>query len=236
MRKKKLADVSKLKTEEEKFRALELGCHVCKKEFGLFNRKHHCRACGEAVCGGCSANKKEVKVSLWGNEKGKVDPKSKKRVCDLCFRGEKIVEQHKVEKALAEAGDAYSTLDSEENILMEGLNGMWSVTKTAGKGLAKGTELVGTGLVKGTVAVGTGIVDGTVEVTKGTGKVLLQSGKAVGDLFGSSKYTLEVPITRVYGKRFIDRPVVDRSCSRQLSRVEMEVERERAERAGEKND
>ena len=234
MRKKKLADVSRLKTDEEKFRALELGCHVCKKEFGLLNRKHHCRACGEVVCGNCSLNKKVVKVSLWGNEMGKVDPKKKKRVCDLCFRGEKIVLQHKVEKVIAEAGDAYSTLDNDENILMEGLNSIWGVTKTAGMGLAKGTELVGTGLVKGTVAVGTGLVEGTVEVTKGTGNILLQSGKAVGDLFTASKYGLEVPVTRVYDKRFIDRPVVGRSFSRQVTTVEQEDER--ARRAGGKED
>jgi serine/threonine protein kinase len=29
-------------------------CHVCKGSFSLFNRRHHCRACGEVVCGPCS--------------------------------------------------------------------------------------------------------------------------------------------------------------------------------------
>ena len=30
------------------------GCMLCGKDFGILNRKHHCRACGWAVCGDCS--------------------------------------------------------------------------------------------------------------------------------------------------------------------------------------
>lgn len=175
------------------------------------------------MCGDCSKNKMIVKVAMFGSERGKVDPRKKKRVCDACFSGEKVVEQHEVEKVIAEAGDAYANLSHEENALIEGFNSMWSVTKTAGKGIAKGTEMVGTGIVKGTVVVGTGLVDGTMEVTKGTGKVLTQSGKAFGSLFNASKYTLEVPITRVYHKRFIDRPVVNRSFSRQVNKTEVKT-------------
>ncbi|CCI41613.1 unnamed protein product [Albugo candida] len=30
------------------------GCHICNKRFSVFRRKHHCRACGEVICGTCS--------------------------------------------------------------------------------------------------------------------------------------------------------------------------------------
>ena len=30
-------------------------CFVCEKTFTLFNRKHHCRLCGEVICQHCSA-------------------------------------------------------------------------------------------------------------------------------------------------------------------------------------
>mmetsp|Transcript_23044 Transcript_23044/g.35071 ORF Transcript_23044/g.35071 Transcript_23044/m.35071 type:complete len:89 (+) Transcript_23044:3-269(+) len=30
------------------------GCTACHKEFGIFLRRHHCRACGRLVCGDCS--------------------------------------------------------------------------------------------------------------------------------------------------------------------------------------
>lgn len=29
-------------------------CHICNKRFSMFRRKHHCRACGEIICGKCS--------------------------------------------------------------------------------------------------------------------------------------------------------------------------------------
>lgn len=31
-----------------------VGCQICKKEFGLTFRRHHCRACGKIVCAYCS--------------------------------------------------------------------------------------------------------------------------------------------------------------------------------------
>ncbi|EOD13637.1 hypothetical protein EMIHUDRAFT_49505, partial [Emiliania huxleyi CCMP1516] len=30
------------------------GCNICQKKFGLLRRKHHCRLCGEVICGDCS--------------------------------------------------------------------------------------------------------------------------------------------------------------------------------------
>jgi predicted RNA-binding Zn-ribbon protein involved in translation (DUF1610 family) len=30
-------------------------CYECGAEFGLFNRKHHCRVCGRVFCGRCTS-------------------------------------------------------------------------------------------------------------------------------------------------------------------------------------
>ncbi|GMH62010.1 hypothetical protein TrST_g14157 [Triparma strigata] len=211
MRKKRAAEAAKLKTKEEKFRVLEEGCLICKKEFGLFNGKHHCRSCGDAVCSACSTHRKVVQVAVFGGDKGKQSDK-KKRVCDLCFRGEKVIDQKKVEEAVAHADE-----DENENAIIEGFNSMWNVTKKAGKGVATGGELIGKGLVKGTVAVGSGLVEGTDTVVRGTGNALVKTGSVFGSLFDNT-YTLEVPVERINNKKFIDRPMVNRSFSTKSSK------------------
>jgi hypothetical protein len=48
-------------------------CSVCHVEFTVYNRRHHCRACGNVVCGACSSHRIELKS-------GGV----KQRVCDRC--------------------------------------------------------------------------------------------------------------------------------------------------------
>ena len=54
-------------------------CCVCKAEFkGFFNRKHHCRECGEVVCGDHSTKRKFLP---------NIHPTKKQRVCDDCFAG-----------------------------------------------------------------------------------------------------------------------------------------------------
>ena len=50
-------------------------CYVCFNNFNFFNRKHHCRACGNIVCNKCSTNKKPVPIY------GYYDPV---RICDKC--------------------------------------------------------------------------------------------------------------------------------------------------------
>ncbi|GMI08484.1 hypothetical protein TrLO_g4664 [Triparma laevis f. longispina] len=206
MKNKRAEDASKLKTKEEKFRALETGCVLCKKEFGLFNGKHHCRSCSDAVCDACSSHRKVVEVALFGGDRGKQSNK-KKRVCDACFRGEKKVDHKAVEAAVAGVDE-----DGDENALIEGFKGMWNVTKKAGKGVATGGEMLGKGLVKGTVVVGNGLVEGTEGVVRGTGSVLVKTGSAFGSLFDNN-YTLEVPMERINNKKFVDRPMIDRSFS-----------------------
>jgi len=49
-------------------------CTACNGAFGLLNRRHHCRNCGDIFCGTCSSKKSATAKS--------VDPV---RVCDRCF-------------------------------------------------------------------------------------------------------------------------------------------------------
>lgn len=52
-------------------------CFKCGTGFGLFNRKHHCRNCGNTFCGGCSS--KSIQLPQFGL----FEPN---RVCEECFR------------------------------------------------------------------------------------------------------------------------------------------------------
>ena len=51
-------------------------CSKCNVEFGLVNRKHHCRACGGIFCNKCSS--KQAIIPKYGIEK-------EVRVCDTCY-------------------------------------------------------------------------------------------------------------------------------------------------------
>ena len=57
-------------------------CSICKCDFTFFKRKHHCRKCGDVVCGDCSRSK-EILQELYGWKPVKV--------CDACKRGEKAI-------------------------------------------------------------------------------------------------------------------------------------------------
>ncbi len=60
-------------------------CAVCHKEFTFTKRQHHCRCCGELVCGDCSPNKISGIPVLEGTPEGKVyDAGTEVRVCDFC--------------------------------------------------------------------------------------------------------------------------------------------------------
>lgn len=50
-------------------------CHVCSKTFTPVMSKHHCRACGQGVCGPCSTHIKPVPSRGWDHPV---------RVCDKC--------------------------------------------------------------------------------------------------------------------------------------------------------
>ncbi|KAF7273042.1 hypothetical protein GWI33_014233 [Rhynchophorus ferrugineus] len=51
-------------------------CHRCRVQFGIVQRKHHCRACGQIFCHGCSS--KTSTVPKFGIEK-------EVRVCNMCY-------------------------------------------------------------------------------------------------------------------------------------------------------
>ncbi|GLG93141.1 Lateral signaling target protein 2 homolog [Gryllus bimaculatus] len=51
-------------------------CHRCRIQFGMVQRKHHCRACGQVFCGQCSS--KTAALPKFGIEK-------EVRVCERCF-------------------------------------------------------------------------------------------------------------------------------------------------------
>ncbi|GMH99617.1 hypothetical protein TrST_g10794 [Triparma strigata] len=53
-------------------------CSCCGKKFSFTNRKHHCRNCGDVVCGECSQTRILLKH---------IDEKYKVRVCDSCKDG-----------------------------------------------------------------------------------------------------------------------------------------------------
>ncbi|KAI8920402.1 hypothetical protein BC831DRAFT_479817 [Entophlyctis helioformis] len=57
--------------------SLANNCNVCTTEFTLFNRKHHCRACGNVVCSSCSTNAFYVPLA---------DHDQLERCCDVCFQ------------------------------------------------------------------------------------------------------------------------------------------------------
>lgn len=40
-------------------------CHQCKREFSPEDTKHHCRACGQGFCEGCSGQQKAVPTRGW---------------------------------------------------------------------------------------------------------------------------------------------------------------------------
>ncbi|KAG7274313.1 LOW QUALITY PROTEIN: hypothetical protein CRUP_024008 [Coryphaenoides rupestris] len=57
--------------------SLILTCHKCQTVFQDNDTKHHCRACGEGFCDGCSSKAAAIPERGWGP--------APVRVCDVCF-------------------------------------------------------------------------------------------------------------------------------------------------------
>uniref|UniRef100_T1HCT8 Hepatocyte growth factor-regulated tyrosine kinase substrate n=5 Tax=Rhodnius TaxID=13248 RepID=T1HCT8_RHOPR len=51
-------------------------CHRCRVQFGIMQRKHHCRACGQVFCSQCTT--KSCTLPKFGIEK-------EVRVCEACY-------------------------------------------------------------------------------------------------------------------------------------------------------
>ena len=56
-----------------------VSCHACARRFDTTDKIHHCRACGEGFCAGCSAYQRPVPERGWGGEAV--------RVCGACRGG-----------------------------------------------------------------------------------------------------------------------------------------------------
>lgn len=59
-------------------------CKNCGVEFQDNDTKHHCRACGDGFCDGCSSKTRPVPERGWGL--------APVRVCDACFQNRGISE------------------------------------------------------------------------------------------------------------------------------------------------
>jgi len=64
----------------------------CRKKFGVFTRKHHCRRCGGLFCDKCSSKKADLTFALTGEERGGTVQQTataqnvkRARVCDACY-------------------------------------------------------------------------------------------------------------------------------------------------------
>jgi len=62
-------------------------CQLCARGFGIFSRRHHCRACGKCVCEKCSREKVRI---------NRIDSKSLLKVCTECARENKLNRQYGV--------------------------------------------------------------------------------------------------------------------------------------------
>ena len=188
--KKKEEKAASEKIADEKFRELEVGCMVCKKKFGLLNRKQRCKVCGDLVCAKCSMKKMSVKFVSEDREgaakAAATTTRKSVKCCDLCFQGVKVIKPS-ARKIKWDDGDDKFVLKK-----------MKSVGNALGSGVISGGELVGKG-------VGLGLSGGEL-----VGKGLVGLGRSsIAKI--TSKYHIEVPIRRSITKKYIDRPDVQRS-------------------------
>ncbi len=54
-------------------------CMLCRSIFGMFSYKHHCKACGNVICQGCSSNAAYV---------FEIQSQGLLRACNLCYFGQ----------------------------------------------------------------------------------------------------------------------------------------------------
>jgi hypothetical protein len=98
-------------------------CRLCPMEFGLMNRRHHCRTCGRLICASCSAFR-ALKYDDNGEEKIK-----DKRLCKMCldfFKDHKDVDVQQCKAAAISAGAAATKVASAASscaVIQAGISG-----------------------------------------------------------------------------------------------------------------
>ena len=73
-------------------------CFSCRREFTMFNRKHHCRVCGRIFCAECSNNKIKIPSFIRhfiASSVGSATPSAEKRVCTVCYNSTKVANDTK---------------------------------------------------------------------------------------------------------------------------------------------
>lgn len=77
-----------------------LNCHKCNLVFDIWNRKHHCRACGEIFCYSCSQWNEHIPSDLirYTNQAKWITPGTPSRVCQHCR--ESISKYRKIEEII----------------------------------------------------------------------------------------------------------------------------------------
>ncbi|KAH9915992.1 FYVE zinc finger-domain-containing protein [Fomitopsis serialis] len=79
------------------YQASRCSIFLCRKQFSIFERKHHCRKCGDIVCGSCSTRRtllldtsnldfinppRDISISVYASP---ASPVVQERVCDHCW-------------------------------------------------------------------------------------------------------------------------------------------------------
>jgi len=80
-------------------------CTYCNASFGLFTRRHHCRACGGIFCRKCSKHRIEFTPDSLRGQEGYVE--KRERVCGDCHK--RLLEARPAE---AEAGAVVADVDT----------------------------------------------------------------------------------------------------------------------------
>eukprot|EP00941_MAST-03F_sp_MAST-3F-sp1_P000244 g244.t1 len=101
-------------------------CAICNTKFSVFNRRHHCRLCGNSVCDPCSKSSILLPQRLCAKDKGRITSPGKKvpeneeaveeqeRVCNVCCR--QLLTQEERIMEIKRKADAAIKLKKEELI------------------------------------------------------------------------------------------------------------------------
>lgn len=76
-------------------------CSGCGVKWTFANRRHHCRECGDLVCGSCSSHRKVLQLG-----------QKPVRICVDCWRGEEILEHNPIGRIKT---DSYSSITETES-------------------------------------------------------------------------------------------------------------------------